>query len=218
MACPNGHQVQCYFPNQLICVACALLEHLPTNKRGCWWVYGWVEKWNVCWKQNPQRWELSSWCPRNLPKAPGHLLRGQRNLARVLPGGSRAAAAIWLSMETHPYLAWLPWRRQAPCLTQRSVQCWSLVGLNNNLIILSFTGQAWDNSDSWFHLSQLCGLLSYGHLVLFCSPQSTNTKSQARKRGGPAHHGFRNKQIISHYKKVALTNEQLWYLQTIKMC
>ena len=78
----------------------------------------------------------------------GHLLRCQRSPALVLPGGSRAAAAIWLSMETRPYLALLPWRRQAPCLTQGSVQPWSLVGLNNNSIILSLAGQALGNSSS----------------------------------------------------------------------
>lgn len=58
----------------------------------------------------------------------------------MLPGGSRAAAAVWLSIETGPYLALLPWRRQAPCLTQGSVLPWRLVGLNNNSIILNFTG------------------------------------------------------------------------------
>lgn len=80
-------------------------------------------------------------CLRYLLNTDGHFLGGQRSPERMLPGGSRAAAAVWLSMETRPYLASLPWRRQAPCLTQRSVQPWSVVWLNNNSVILNFTGR-----------------------------------------------------------------------------
>lgn len=67
--------------------------------------------------------------------------RGQRTHTGVFLEEADLQLPICLSMETPPDLAWLPWRRQAPCTTPGSVQPWRLIGINTNPIILRITVQ-----------------------------------------------------------------------------